>query len=144
MLILLGQHCNQVFDQSRLVPCFVCECDGSANVLGYARLVASVLCQRLVPTIICVVLCVHFIIAKMLVPTVCFTLPKPIQDELFGICAFRCQMLNIPMQIVTRVCGTLLSLRDRFLYCPLLVSNFLSHTAQFSTRRKVWKRICSL
>ena len=54
------------------------------------------------------------------------------------------RILCIFIQIVMRVCGTLFSLRDLFSYCPILVSNFLSHTAQFSTGRKVWKCVCLL
>ena len=49
---------------------------------------------------------------------VCLTLPKSIQDELFGICVFRCRMLNIPIHTVTIVCGALFSLRDSFFILP--------------------------
>ena len=107
-----------------MVAFSVCECDGSANVLGYARLVASVLCQRLVPTIICIVLCVHFHMAKLLIPAVCLTLPNSIRDGLFGICFFRRRMLRILIQIVIRVCGTLFSLRDRFYTAQFLFPTF--------------------
>ena len=84
-----------------------------------------------------------FDMAKLMIPTLCLILPDPVRDELFGICFFRRRMLCILIQIVMRVCGTLLTLRDNFSHYPILVSNCLSHTAQFSTRRKVWKRLCS-
>ena len=122
----------------------VCGLHGSnRNAPGYARLKPSVLCQRLVPTIlvflsVCLSYC-PVLDSNFLSYTAQFNTGRTIRN-----------LSRSPVEYCALsfrswwVCGTLFCFRDHFSHCPILVSNFLSHTAQFSTRRKVWKHLCLL
>ena len=122
----------------------VCEFHGSnRKVPGYARLLPSVLCQRLVHTILVFSPCLFFILPSSWFQL--FVLHCQIQYGTNSSESVSLVVEYCALSFKSRwVCGTLFCFRDRFSHCPILVSNFLSHTAQFSTRRKVWKQICSL